>query len=314
MPSLLRIRFIPFALAMCLFAARVSAATPDRAVPVMDIVTMENAQLELQFAPGFNAAARSEARAWVTRSAQAVAAYFGRFPVRRVTILLVPQGGAGIIGGTTYNEPELMIRVRVGRDTTRAAYLDDWIMVHEMVHLAIPDVPENQTWFHEGVATYVEIIAREQAGLTSSERAWSELTRNLHQGLPQPGDRGLDHTPTWGRTYWGGALFCLLADIEIRSRTHNRLGLQDALRGIVAAGGNYAKSWPLTKTLDEADRAIGLTVLADLHARMKASAVDTDLGKLWRELGVSNSQGVIALDDTAPQAAIRRALLARHAN
>ena len=314
MRTLPRIFFAVFSLALYLFAARVIAATPDHAEPVMEIVKLGNAQLELQFAPGFDAEARPEARAWVTRSAQAVVAYFGRFPVRRVTILLVPQSGAGIIGGTTYNEPELVIRVRVGRDTTRAAYLDDWIMVHEMVHLAIPDVPENQTWFHEGVATYVEIIARAQAGLTSSERVWSELTRNLHQGLPQPGDRGLDHTPTWGRTYWGGALFCLLADIEIRNRSHNRLGLQDALRGIIAAGGNYAKSWPLTKTLDEADRAIGLTVLADLHARMKARAVDTDLDKLWRDLGVRNSQGVIAFDDTAPQAAIRRALLARHAN
>ena len=90
--------------------------------------------------------------------------------------------------------------------------------------------------------------------------------------------------------------------------------MQDALRGVIAAGGNYGKSWPLTKTLDEADHAVGLTVLADLHARMKASAVDTDLGKLWRELGVIDKQGVIALDDAAPQAAIRRALLAPTTN
>jgi len=30
-------------------------------------------------------------------------------------------------------------------------------------------------------------------------------------------DRGLDHTHTWGRTYWGGALFCLPRRVEIAS-------------------------------------------------------------------------------------------------
>ena len=305
---------LPFLLiALCAVVGSAVAAAPPAPhgspQPQMETITLGEAQLELQFAPGFDAAAHSEARSWVRRSAQAVAGYLGRFPVKRVTILLIPQPGTGIAGGTTYNEPELSIRVRVGRDTAHADYLEDWVMVHEMMHLAIPDVPANQTWFHEGVATYAEIIAREQAGLVSAEHVWAELYRNLHQGLPQPGDRGLDHTPTWGRTYWGGALFCLLADIEIHRRSQNRLGLQDALRGIIAAGGNYGETWPLGKTLNAADRAVGLNVLNNLHARMKSSATTTDLASIWRDLGVAEYQGRIVLDDSAPQAAIRRALL-----
>jgi len=34
-----------------------------------------------------------------------------------------------------------------------------------------------------------------------------------------------------GPHYWGGALFCLQADLEVRKRTGNAKGLQDALRG-----------------------------------------------------------------------------------
>ena len=41
----------------------------------------------------------------------------------------------------------------------------------------------------------------------------------MPKGLPQAGDQGLDNTGTWGREYWGGAMFCLLADIEIRKAT-----------------------------------------------------------------------------------------------
>jgi hypothetical protein len=41
------------------------------------------------------------------------------------------------------------------------------------------------------------------------------MVSGMPQGEPQRGDRGLDGTHTWGRTYWGGAMFCLLTDVEI---------------------------------------------------------------------------------------------------
>ena len=103
-------------------------------------------------------------------------------------------------------------------------FTDDWVLTHEMVHLAFPSVPEEHHWIEEGSATYIEPIARARAGDLTPEKVWGDLVDGLPQGLPQPGDRGLDFTPTWGRTYWGGALFCLLADIEIRKRTANQEG------------------------------------------------------------------------------------------
>ena len=94
-------------------------------------------------------------------------------------------------------------------------------MTHEMVHLAFPSVPDEHHWIEEGIATYVEPIARAQVGDLSPEIVWRELVDGLPKGLPAPGDHGLDNTHTWGRTYWGGALFCLMADIEIHRRTNN---------------------------------------------------------------------------------------------
>src|SRR5437764_372113 len=74
---------------------------------------------------------------------------------------------------------------------------------------------------------------------------WQAMLREMPQGLPEAGDRGLDYTDTWGRKYWGGAMFCLLADIEIRKATGNKLGLRDAMRGVIAAGGNHEQDWPI---------------------------------------------------------------------
>ena len=150
-------------------------------------------------------------------------------------------------------------------------------MTHEMVHLAFPSVPDEHHWIEEGIATYVEPIARAQVGDLSPEIVWRELVDGLPKGLPAPGDRGLDNTHTWGRTYWGGALFCLMADIEIHRRTNNRYGLQDALRGIVRAGGNMEHDWPLARALKAGDEAIGVPVLTELYDRMKATPITPDL-------------------------------------
>jgi len=179
-----------------------------------------------------------------------------------------------------------------------------------MVHLAFPSVPDEHHWIEEGIATYVEPIARAQVGDLSTETVWRELVDGLPKGLPAPGDRGLDNTHTWGRTYWGGALFCLMADIEIHRRTNNRYGLQDALRGIVRAGGNMEHDWPLTRALKAGDDAIGVQVLMELYDRMKATPVTPDLAAMWRDLGVRPSGDSVTFDQNAPQSSIVRSIMA----
>ena len=160
------------------------------------------------------------------------------------------------------------------------------------------------------MATYVEPIARAQLGQLSAQRVWGDMVDGLPKGLPRDGDEGLDRTHTWGRTYWGGALFYLLADVEIRRQTGNRRGLQDALRAVVAADGNISHSWPVAKILATGDQGTGTHVLEDLYAQLKEAPAPTDLAELWQRLGVKVQDGAVSFDDTAPLAAIRRAITA----
>ena len=161
----------------------------------------------------------------------------------------------------------------------------------------------------EGLADDTTAVGFRQA-VRAPEQVWLELVRGLPNGLPRAGDRGLDHTHTWGRTYWGGALFCLLADIEIRERTGGKRGLVDAFRGILAAGGNDQVDWPIERAFAEGDKAIGEPVLMELYRKMKDAPVSPDLDALWQELGVIVRNGTLDLDDKAPRAAIRRAITA----
>ena len=247
-------------------------------------------------------------RNWITESAAAVSVYYGRFPVQRLRIVVDAIEGRGAQSGTTYAYNGALIRVGVGRFTSHADLQRDWIMTHEMVHLGFPQLADRHAWMEEGLATYVEPIARAQAGQLSEEKVWGDMVEGLPQGLPAAGDRGLDHTHTWGRIYWGGALFFLLADVRIREQTANRFGLQDALRAILNRGGNNEANWELRRTLEIGDAATGTKVLAELYDEMRASPVSLDLSELWQRLGVQMQSGQARFDERAPLAGIRRAI------
>jgi hypothetical protein len=272
-------------------------------------LSVPGGELVVRIAPGSLALPRDRVLAWIEQSARVVAAYYGRFPARHTSLLVVPRAGSGVSGGRAWGHRGAEIRITVGERATGTELTRDWVLVHEMVHLAFPSVPSRHHWIEEGLATYVEPIARAQQGHVDAATVWSELAAGLPKGLPQPGDRGLDHTRTWGRTYWGGALFALLADVEIRRRTDNRRGLPDALRAILAAG-NIETSAELPAALEIGDRAIGVPVLGELYARMKDTASPVDLEALWRELGVRANGDRMTLDDAAPLAAMRRAITA----
>jgi hypothetical protein len=244
---------------------------------------------------------------WVKRSMDIVTAYYGTFPTNRLQIRLNAQDGEGIHGGQTFGYRGGFIRIEIGRDVTSAQLLNDWVLVHEMTHLALPDVGEDHAWLSEGLAVYVEGVARAQAGNRTQQDVFAEQMRSMPRGLPQPGDEGLDHTHTWGRTYWGGAMFCFLADVEIHRRTANRLGLQDAMRAVAKASGGLGTDWPAERVFATGDAATGTTVLEDLYARMKDKPVTPDLAALWTQLGVE--PGATELRDDAPLSEVRKAIM-----
>ena len=246
--------------------------------------------------------------AWIERSAKAVEALYGGFPIRRVLVLVQPQSGRRVGFGTTMGSSGAAIEVPVGEGVTPAQLHDDWMLVHEMIHTALPDLTRKHHWLEEGLATYLEPLARVQAGITAPAQVWKEWILGMPQGEPAAGDEGLDRTHTWGRTYWGGALFCLEVDVAIRERTGGRKSLVDVVRAIVAKGGNISVGWPIERVIEVGDAVTGVPVLRETYARRAAKPGAVDLPAIWAKLGVRLERGTITYDDKAPLAAIRRSM------
>jgi hypothetical protein len=303
--------------------ATVASAAPGRAAAVSGVAVVDRcpARSAALAVPGSTLCVLTDdpARAlrqpllrdWIERSARIVAGYYAGFPAPLVELRIQAAPGGGVHGGRTTNESGLLIQVSVGREVTPDELADDWVLVHEMVHLALPELGRRHNWLAEGLAVYVEGIARAQFGNRDITDVWAEYRHSMPLGLPHAGEGGMDETPTWARTYWGGALFCLQADVRLREQTGNRVGLQTALRAILKETGGYRADRDIDDVLRIGDAATGTHVLQDLYRQSKATARTPDLGLLWSRLGVPNDPISQPFDDRAPLAAIRTAITAR---
>jgi hypothetical protein len=249
---------------------------------------------------------RSQVLEWIGSAATAVAAYYGRFPVAAVGIRIGLRDAGRIGSGVTH--AGRTIRVALGPATTAADLRDDWIMTHEMIHLAFPDLDDRFEWMEEGLATYLEPVIRVRAGDLPASTMWGDLLAGLPKGQPTPGGGGLDQDHAWGRTYWGGAGFWLLADLGIRQQTAGRHSLDDALRAILDAGGDGTASWSLDQVLEASRKAVEVDVLGDLYRRMGPQPMTVDLDGWWQRLGIGRSAHGATFDDGAPLAGLRLAI------
>ena len=246
--------------------------------------------------------------AWIRKSGDSIAAWYGKFPVDRVAIQLELRRGRGVrFGRTTGLRKEPRIRLLIGRDSEPYDFDDDWVCPHEMAHLGFPILHWDRDWIAEGLASYVESVARVRSGDLSRRRFWSKLVRNLPIGQPRDGDRGLDYTETWARTYWGGALFYFLADLEILKRTNGGRGLEHAMRGLLAAGIDMRKRVSLERVFDLAKQGCGVDVLRELHEVHGDEPVTVDLDEIFAKLGIIGRRR-IRFDDRAEWAHLRRRL------
>jgi predicted metalloprotease with PDZ domain len=273
-------------------------------------LTLGGARVSVGIAPAGLGLTRGQALAWIEASLSAVANYYGgRLPAQSALVLLMKGSGHATLGETLSGGGPSVV-VRAGDEITPATTRDDWVVTHELLHVNFPDVGRQHSWLSEGLASYVEPVARARVGLLSEAKMWHDLLEGLSQGQPEAGDRGLENTPTWGRTYWGGALFCLLADLGIRERTENARSLDDALRAIGATPASVEDRWSVERVIAVGDRATGVPVLRELYERYALRAEKVDLAALFTRLGVRESEGSVVFENGAPLAKIRAAISA----
>jgi hypothetical protein len=246
---------------------------------------------------------------WVSRAGEAMARYFGGYPAERTLMVVLPMPGRDSVPfGRVLSGGGITMMVQVGENAGRDALLNDWVLVHEMVHTAMPFLSDNGGWLMEGIATYVEPIVRARAGWITPEAVWTEFFRNMPRGYEAMTRLGMRRAG-FGAIYWGGALFALLSDVEMRKRSDGARGLEDCLRAVRRDGGTGDRRWTTEEFVAVCDRTSGGTYMADRAQAHYLDGAPVDLEQLWDDLGVEEQGDRVVLKKDAPLARIREAII-----
>ncbi|HEX6118181.1 MAG TPA: hypothetical protein VFZ03_01945, partial [Dongiaceae bacterium] len=243
--------------------------------------------------------------AWVSAVAESNRRFWGRSPAKDGLVILVPSPRDGVPFGRVLSLGGAVVTALVGEQAAHRQLYDDWVLVHEFIHLGSPLMRDTGAWLNEGFATFYEPVLRTRAGWKSEDAVWREWITSMPRGMPAMTEIGLENAGRGG-IYWGGALFALMAEIESLKASDGKIGFSDCLRTVLAEGGDVTQKWPTMKFLGRCDALLGtpvISALAEQHIR-KGSAMDLD--RLWRRLGVSMADGgAIRYDNKAELAWLR---------
>lgn len=251
----------------------------------------------------------AQIREWIEESAAITVPLFGRFPVDHTSLFVVPaKGEREVVFGKVLSLAGASVVLVVGDRMTAASRHDDWVLVHELFHLGFPTFRGEGRWLGEGLATYYEPLLRARAGWTSDSEVFRQFARNMPRGQAArgSGEGGLARRDDLDTIYWGGALFCLAADVRIREETRGVRSLDDVLRATVERGGDATRVWSVRDVVELGDRVTGTTVLSEMFERHAARGERIDLEGLFDALGVGREGR--PNDEARPLAWIRRDL------
>jgi hypothetical protein len=258
---------------------------------------------------------------WLEEAGRAVATLYGRFPRERVQVLVqATRPGERVHFGWVVRGggPSVSLLLGGGVDEGSLSLDHEWIAVHEMSHLAIPYVFSGEPWLSEGLATWYQNALRARAGAISEEQAWESLLAGFDRGrqsltgrtLLEDG-RGMHETGAYQRVYWAGTALVLLADVTLRQESGGEASLDKALFALAEGGIETERGYEAVELCSLLDEASGSDVFTRVLGAGRAERGFPDVESALTSLGVSRREGRVVLDDKAPLASVRRALMGR---
>jgi hypothetical protein len=286
----------------------------------VESIALPGGRLRYALLPGEPAPDAAALREWVSGGARALVSAYGRLPVPDVQLLVVPmaRGDEPVPWGEVQRGGGDAVHLYIDQRRPAAEFMADWVLVHELGHLLHPNIAATDRWLSEGIASYYQNVLRARAGLMSAARAWDKLHAGFERGIrgTAPGHSLAEASETmmrdrsFMRVYWSGAAIALLADVQLRRRSRGEQSLDTALAAFGACCLPADRSWSASELLRELDRLTDSGVFMELYRQYVDSDRFPDLGALYAELGLQPiSKTSLRLDPTAPQAAIRAAIM-----
>jgi len=284
-------------------------------------IALPGGRLDVALLPGSPPADPDQMLRWLRRSGEALISAHGRLPSARVQVLVVPLGSGRepVPWGEVQRGGGDAVHLYIDQRQSEQAFLDDWVLVHELSHLLHPPMRGSGRWLYEGLASYYQNVLRARAELLDEETAWRKLHAGFRRGMAQTkrgrtlaeSARNMPWTREYMRVYWSGAAIALLADLELRRTSGGTQSLDLVLGDLARCCLPADRKWTDREVVDKLDSLSEAEVFGRLYRRWLDSDRFPDLTAAYRELGLKalNDKDVRLVGGTAERQS-RRAIMA----
>jgi len=256
---------------------------------------------------------------WVNKNLDALTMTYGDFPVPRLQLLVVPVGKdpEPVTWGQVMRGGGDAVHVYIDQTQPLKDFLDDWVLIHELSHLLHPWIKGKDHWLYEGLASYYQNVLRARAGLLTPQQAWTKLHQGFQRGVRNtPPHRTLaqvsenmSHNKNFMRVYWSGAAIALLADYKLRQQSDGQQSLDTALDKLHQCCLPTLNLWEGLDLLKKLDEITGTEIFTGLYNQYIPSTRFPDVTGIYQKLGLTIEGKKLVLDNHAPAANIRKAIM-----
>ncbi len=238
--------------------------------------------------------------AWLSEAIDGIALVQGRFPVDELLVLAVPTAGDGMGFGMVRRGGGYSAIYMIGRHATPASLRASWVTWHELSHLQLPALPQEDAWLYEGIATYYQEVIPARLGIKTPHAAWADLVDGFERGARSRGAGPLREaavtmfaTGGFERVYWAGTAFALEADVALRRRGSS---LDDAIGRAAPRWRRDLSLWDSARLCAAWDAPLDASVLRPLRDRWADGRGFPATAGLLDRLGVRRRDAGVALE------------------
>jgi hypothetical protein len=250
---------------------------------------------------------------WLHDTMEMAAESDGRFPTRRLQVLLLPQQLGYEPFGNVARGGGASVLLLVPDSFDEAALQRDWVLPHELSHLLLPFLARENAWLSEGFATYYQELLRARAGVLTPDEALANIADALRSARREGSgatlceeSRTMHQRRTYRAVYWGGAGHWLMVDVALRQASAGRTTL-DILLSQLRAEARISPPYSARELLTRLDQLSHTGLFSALLAHCQAQPFP-EFEPTLRSLGIDPER-----PGTASARALRSALFAPQA-
>ena len=283
-------------------------------------IVLPGGVLRLTILHGVDERQHEKLRAWFDRVAHAVLGAYGRLPLADVQVLMIPIGARAqaVMFGQSVRGEGNALQLLIDPTQPVAEFADDWKAVHELSHLMHPYLGDRGSWLAEGLATYYQNVLRARGGLLTPNQAWDRLAEGFRLAMVRPVDGGIEQTAagmhrshSFAQVYWAGAAFWLTLDRDLRRASAGKQGVDSVLAKFRDCCLPAYREWQPETFVARLDALAGTRIFERRYREFIALREFPDWRSVYADLGIRDQGGNLRFDESAKDAAIRAAIMAK---